>query len=77
MWSSRTPRREAFSAARTSSRLAVYEQHKALNYCEQYQGETFENEWDCGLNTIMEATNVVKTNPYQQGGVLCCRDFEE
>jgi hypothetical protein len=50
---------------------------KPLNYWEKYLGEPFENDWSCGGNSTMEATFVVKSNPDRQGGVLCCRDFEE
>ncbi len=32
------------------------------------------NTWSCGTSSTLEANNVVKTNPNEQGGVLCCVD---
>jgi hypothetical protein len=48
---------------------------KPLDYFAKLYGATYEDVWDCGTNSTKEALNVVKTNPYEQGGVLCCRDF--
>ena len=35
---------------------------------------TLKNTWDCGTNSTLEANNLLKTDPYSQGGVLCCED---
>lgn len=32
------------------------------------------NTWDCGTSTTLEANNVLKSAPNEQGGVLCCED---
>jgi len=45
-----------------------------LDYWNKFLGVYHDNVWDCGSNTTQEANNVIKTNPYQQGGVLCCKD---
>ena len=42
------------------------------NHLGKYKALT--NAWDCGKDTTKEALNVVKTQPGQQGGVLCCQD---
>jgi len=33
-----------------------------------------QNSWECGGKGDSEASDVVKTDPYNQGGVLCCKD---
>ena len=45
-----------------------------LDYWAKKLGAPQADLWDCGTNTTEEANNVVKTDPYSQGGVLCCSD---
>jgi len=40
------------------------------NHLGKYPG--LPNSWNCGSDTTKEALNVKKSNPDQQGGVLCC-----
>ena len=47
---------------------------KTLNYFNKLLGANHQNAWDCGTNGTQEAINVIKTEPYTQGGVLCCMD---
>lgn len=35
---------------------------------------TLKNTWSCGTNGSNEANAIVKDNPNEQGGVLCCKD---
>jgi hypothetical protein len=48
---------------------------KPLDYWSKKLGTPFADNWDCGINTTKEAANVTKTDPYTQGGVLCCKTF--
>lgn len=49
---------------------------KPLDYWNKKLGVTLADNWDCGSQSTQEALNVVKTDPYTQGGVLCCKSFE-
>ncbi len=44
-----------------------------LDYWEVLLAEPLEDAWHCGNDGVAEALNVVKTDPFRQGGVLCCR----
>ena len=46
---------------------------KPLDYWNKKLGESLPDAWDCGSDTENEASNVVKTAPGRQGGVLCCK----
>ena len=35
---------------------------------------TLKNTWSCGSSSTLEANNVAKDKPHEQGGVLCCED---
>ena len=47
---------------------------KPLDYWNKKLGITFADTWDCGGAGSTEAADVVKGDPYAQGGVLCCKD---
>lgn len=47
---------------------------KPLDYFNKLLGMFHDNAWDCGAAGSQEANNVVKTDPYGQGGVICCKD---
>lgn len=49
---------------------------KPLDYWNLYTGVTHPDAWDCGTDTSNEAVNVIKSQPDQQGGVLCCQDMQ-
>jgi hypothetical protein len=46
---------------------------KPLDYYNKKYGVSHPDAWDCGTNSTEEAINVIKSNPEQQGGVLCCQ----
>jgi hypothetical protein len=47
---------------------------KPLDYFNKLLGVEHEDVWDCGSSGAYEAENVIKTDPYGQGGVICCKD---
>jgi len=48
---------------------------KPVNYWNKKLDVSLQDAWDCGKSSTTEASNVVKTDPYSQGGVLCCKTF--
>lgn len=47
---------------------------KPLDYFNKLLGVYHPDVWNCGSDGNNEALNVLKTDPFQQGGVLCCKD---
>ncbi len=45
-----------------------------LNYWEAKMGTSYENNWTCQGLIDNEAQELIKKDPYTQGGVLCCHD---
>ena len=46
----------------------------SIDYFAVLNDKTYSPAWDCGSNSVQEATNIVKSQPDTQGGVMCCKD---
>lgn len=46
----------------------------SIDYFRLLNGKNYQPAWSCNGDSTKEATNIVKSKPDEQGGVMCCKD---